>query len=61
MIAYVLEVSTSEAVLDNVRDIPCDPLNYEDRRRCELRCVLEGFRAGFCVRFDGETFCKCVN
>ncbi len=61
MIAYFLEVSTSEARDGGVAIIPCVQ-DDDGHFMCRIVCQAETFRTGRCGRIKGDRFiCKCLD
>ncbi len=58
-----LERSATDVKLDDIRFFECDPEDWRDDQDCLDYCLLEGFRAGYCVHFDDEDKyrCKCYD
>jgi hypothetical protein len=58
MIVYFLERSVREVVRDDGH-IHCNSLSGAEQHRCEVHCVRQQYRTGFCLEIDREYICKC--
>lgn len=61
MIVNFLAVSARKTRLDAYDPFRCNPENDDDQLLCDMQCILEHHRFGYCAKYDEHRFiCVCT-